>query len=109
MVSSLLFVVVYISVIINIISASSVSGFFWVSRSPRSYPVVYSILFFRLPLRVCAPLLVVAEGYDGLLIVTLAGRFVLLLKRSALTYYNNHYCRTFIPLFYYDKLISALL
>jgi hypothetical protein len=82
MVSSLLFVVVYISVMIDVISASSVSDFFWVSRSPRSCPVVCSISFFRLLLRVRAPLLAVGEGYDGLLIVTLAGRFVLLLKRS---------------------------
>jgi hypothetical protein len=74
MVFSLLFVVVCISVMIDIISTSSVSGFFWISRSPRSCPMVYSIPFFRPPPRVCAPLLAVGEGYDGLLIVTLVGR-----------------------------------
>jgi len=44
-VPSLLFVVVCISVMIVVINASSVSGFFWeVSWSQRCYPVFCSIL-----------------------------------------------------------------
>jgi hypothetical protein len=62
-VSLLLFVVVCISVMIVVINASSVSGFFWeVSRSPRCCPVFCSIPP-RPPPRACASLLLVGEGF----------------------------------------------
>jgi hypothetical protein len=72
-VSSLSFVVFRISMMIIVIKASSVSGFFWVAaRSSRCCPVFCFISPSRPPPRGCAPLVIVERGYERFLIVILA-------------------------------------